>query len=47
MRQNVLRTVIEAAVKAGTPLEALLSEPRLTPDERGTLRAHAAPVSKP
>lgn len=47
MRQRVLCTVIESAVKAGTPLEALLSEPRLTPEERGTLRAHAATVSKP
>ena len=47
MRQDVLRTVIEAAVKAGTPLDSLLSEPRLTPEERGSLREHAATVSKP
>jgi hypothetical protein len=47
MRQRVLRTVIEAAVRAGTPLDSLLSEPRLSPEERGTLRAHAAALSKP
>lgn len=47
MRQRVLRTVIESAAKSGTPLEPLLNEPRLTAEERGTLRAHAASATPP
>lgn len=47
VRQHVLRTVIESAVRAGTPLGPLLNEPRLTPEERGTLRALAAAATPP
>lgn len=47
MRLRALSTALDAAAKAGKPLEPILTDTRLMPEDRAALRQHAATLTKP